>query len=790
QCTESKAKSCSDCISVPGCAWCEDSNYANNPNVLISRCDLPENLLTEGERCPENAIINPKSNQSSPGGLASGNRPHSNVGESAVGTATQIRPQIIKAQVRPGDPLNIELSFKQAEDYPVDLYYLLDLSKSMENDLNSLRALGRELGMSMQNITRDFRLGFGSFIDKTVMPYISTVPAKIKNPCSDKAPCVPTYSFHNDLPLTPEIEAFVTSVNNVTHSSNLDNPEGGLDAMMQAIVCKESINWRKDATHLLVYSTDASFHYAGDGKLGGIVLPNDGRCYLNSKGHYYNANYMDYPSIGHLVRKITSHSIQPIFAVTSNVIQTYTNLQKMIPKSVVGELSGDSSNIQLIQDAYNDTERIRWAPIHWVTGVACHPCYDVGTDSLGHRGGICLIQPFHSQVNFTFTLSTEKCLTSPVQVIVSPYGYNEVVTINVESLCDCQCEETEAPTNNCSGHGNYQCGSCVCESGFTGLDCSCDQKDVLGIESYLANCTDPTTGVVCNRGGECQCGSCICTQYANKKIDGKYCECDNTSCKRAGGKVCNGTWICCDCGDCICEPGWKGKACECTLEQALCYDHSDDALDSTKPCNGNGECECGQCVCKLSQGGAKFRGQYCETKPLVVCDIHRDCIQCAWHTGNYNDTECKTQCMGYNVTVVSGNKQMHRLKHKKLINFYNVKLERVLCDIYSTSPFCPYYFDYVMPGQYGLSVLFVQISEFLCKTYANPVYIIIGIIAAIVGIGLAILLIWKLLTSIKDAREYKNFQKESQNPKWQGGENPIFKKATSTFKNPMYSAGK
>uniref|UniRef100_H2YJT9 Integrin beta n=1 Tax=Ciona savignyi TaxID=51511 RepID=H2YJT9_CIOSA len=770
QCTESKAKSCSDCISVPGCAWCEDSNYANNPNVLISRCDLPENLLTEGERCPENAIINPKSNQSSPGG------PHSNVGESAVGTATQIRPQIIKAQVRPGDPLNIELSFKQAEDYPVDLYYLLDLSKSMENDLNSLRALGRELGMSMQNITRDFRLGFGSFIDKTVMPYISTVPAKIKNPCSDKAPCVPTYSFHNDLPLTPEIEAFVTSVNNVTHSSNLDNPEGGLDAMMQAIVCKESINWRKDATHLLVYSTDASFHYAGDGKLGGIVLPNDGRCYLNSKGHYYNANYMDYPSIGHLVRKITSHSIQPIFAVTSNVIQTYTNLQKMIPKSVVGELSGDSSNIQLIQDAYNDTERIRWAPIHWVTGVACHPCYDVGTDSLGHRGGICLIQPFHSQVNFTFTLSTEKCLTSPVQVIVSPYGYNEVVTINVESLCDCQCEETEAPTNNCSGHGNYQCGSCVCESGFTGLDCSCDQKDVLGIESYLANCTDPTTGVVCNRGGECQCGSCICTQYANKKIDGKYCECDNTSCKRAGGKVCNGTWICCDCGDCICEPGWKGKACECTLEQALCYDHSDDALDSTKPCNGNGECECGQCVCKLSQGGAKFRGQYCETKPLVVCDIHRDCIQCAWHTGNYNDTECKTQCMGYNVTVVSG-----------MTEDYQYSGYSQECRFTDLSDDCTYQANFEEID--GIIMVEVEPDK-VCKTYANPVYIIIGIIAAIVGIGLAILLIWKLLTSIKDAREYKNFQKESQNPKWQGGENPIFKKATSTFKNPMYSAGK
>lgn len=51
--------------------------------------------------------------------------------------------------------------------------------------------------------------------------------------------------------------------------------------------------------------------------------------------------------------------------------------------------------------------------------------------------------------------------------------------------------------------------------------------------------------------------------------------------------------------------------------------------------------------------------------------------------------------------------------------------------------------------------------------YANPMYIIIGIIAAIVGIGLAILLIWKLLTSIKDAREYKQWRKEVQTAKWE-----------------------
>lgn len=50
-------------------------------------------------------------------------------------------------------------------------------------------------------------------------------------------------------------------------SGNLDSPEGGLDALMQAIVCRQIIGWREQARRLLVLSTDAGFHYAGDAKV-------------------------------------------------------------------------------------------------------------------------------------------------------------------------------------------------------------------------------------------------------------------------------------------------------------------------------------------------------------------------------------------------------------------------------------------------------------------------------------------------------------------------------------------
>ena len=109
-------------------------------------------------------------------------------------------------------------------------------------------------------------------------------------------------------------------------SGNLDAPEGGFDAIMQAIVCKDEIGWRdkvrvcekaqsnQSLTHsliqarkLLVFSTDAGFHYAGDGKLGGIVKPNDGLCHLDSKGTYTHSTTQDYPSVSHINHKVTYH---------------------------------------------------------------------------------------------------------------------------------------------------------------------------------------------------------------------------------------------------------------------------------------------------------------------------------------------------------------------------------------------------------------------------------------------------------------------------------------------------
>lgn len=48
----------------------------------------------------------------------------------------------------------------------------------------------------------------------------------------------------------------------------------------------------------------------------------------------------------------------------------------------------------------------------------------------------------------------------------------------------------------------------------------------------------------------------------------------------------------------------------------------------------------------------------------------------------------------------------------------------------------------------------------------DTIGIVLGVIGAIVLIGLALLLLWKLLTTIHDRREFAKFEKERMMAKW------------------------
>lgn len=156
---------CSDCIKAsPTCAWC------SVPGNMTPRCDTVFNLQQRG--CPSMHLHSPGSEMN-----ATEDQELSNKTEE-YGEPIQLKPQRIFLRLRPKYPVPVKVTFKQALDYPVDLYYLMDLSKSMEDDKAKLAELGNILAMKMRNLTSNFRLGFGSFVDKVVMPYVSTVPEK------------------------------------------------------------------------------------------------------------------------------------------------------------------------------------------------------------------------------------------------------------------------------------------------------------------------------------------------------------------------------------------------------------------------------------------------------------------------------------------------------------------------------------------------------------------------------------------------------------------------------------
>lgn len=139
--------------------------------------------------------------------------------------SVQIKPQNVKMKLRKLRQQNIKMNYKPARNYPLDLYYLMDLTWSMRDDKQTLVGMGGSLTTSLSNLTENFRLGFGSFADKALFPFIN--PGSEENPCKlVHEECKPVYGFKHKLGLTDDIQQFVAKVNSSEITANLDNLEG------------------------------------------------------------------------------------------------------------------------------------------------------------------------------------------------------------------------------------------------------------------------------------------------------------------------------------------------------------------------------------------------------------------------------------------------------------------------------------------------------------------------------------------------------------------------------------
>ncbi|XP_054832834.1 integrin beta-2 [Eublepharis macularius] len=745
ECTKYNVKTCEECIrSGPGCAWCKKRNFTKVGEPDSIRCDTMQQLQQRG--CEGN-IIFPES-YADPYPLP------------PPFMKKQIYPETVDLRLRQDQPAVFNVTFHRAADYPIDLYYLMDLSFSMNDDLVNVKKLGGDLLDALNQITSLAKIGFGAFVDKTVLPFVNTHPEKLKNPCpNQESNCQPPFAFRHVLSLTNNVKQFAQQVGAQHISGNLDAPEGGLDAMMQAAVCGSKIGWT-NATRLLVYTTDDGFHFAGDGKLGAILTPFDGKCHLEGN-MYTKSNEYDYPSVGQLVQKLEENNIQPIFAVTHKVADTYRKLSDMIPKSAVGELQEDSSNvIQLIQDAYNNLSSkiiLDHGPIPSFIKISYDSFCPNKIHTKDKPRGECDNVKKNDRITFQVKITATKCVENQV-LTIRPLGFTDSLTVNIRSRCNCECDEERLDPSVCSGHGKVDCGICRCHPGFTGKNCDCETGGKSSKE-LEKTCRKDNASVICSGLGDCVCGQCAChtNDDPKKQIYGQFCECDNVNCELHDGQICGGEGRGrCDCGKCKCNTGFEGSACHCRSTTDGCVDEKGSV------CSGRGKCECNTCHC---QNG--YQRPYCKDCPGCPspCARYSSCVECLAFESGPLQKNCSTACS--NIRLTPKLKDSRACREKDSQN-------------------CWISYEIVQEvGEEKYSMKFNPEKE--CPEPPNVAAIVGGIIAGVALIGLLLLIIWRFVTELIDRREYRRFEKEKAKAKWNDADNPLFKSATTTVVNPRFN---
>ena len=762
--------SCSDCLSVKGCGWC----IANTTGYCISEND---------DRTVCMAVVNPRSKV-----YNEVTRPLNDV--------YQVSLDSINLRLRVGEPLTFNFTVKPAENFPLDLYILMDLSNSYKEDLVIVKQLAPTLANSLNNLTDDALIGFGTFIDKLTEPYFSEkhinlgFKDKNDNPsCIRDEECSFPVAFEHVSNLTNSSDDFNNALQMVSISTNADIPEGALDGMMQATVCTDLIGWRDNSRKVLIVMTDAIVHTAGDGRLGGIVKINDETCHTQySKEHdrflYTASTEYDYPSLEQLRLVLRRYGIVPVFAVPSAEFD-YFNMTAGLLNGLVAETADDSSDLLIVvAEAYNDivsqvtvdydspnfltTEVSLACPIEDDIVYSSEMCNDIESNSV--------------QVNITLTLSEcSKEVTNgkmyPLEVAIP--GFDRF-TIFIEGECNCDCETANEIDESRCLNGELNCGKCDCENGYMGDRCDCS-----------TDLCPSFNGIECGGRGSCDgCGSCICNtidspQYSvsNPQIFEDSCQCSNYECETdLNGLACSGR------GNCVCDNGVF--SCECGVSSNtgeahygdICQCSSDHCVDPDNPmnitCSGHGTCrpcEAQGSACSCTQN---YRGEYCGT----FIDLNTDncgsadesCIECYGTAADNKqdvDVAC-SNCAGY---ILLDDTQSSSYEIPGTVNG-----STDVCTHSTTE--CSY--NYYVGISLSSDMLYAvePRSCLLIPIWAIAVIILVGLLI----IGIIVIVIIKLCLMWLDYREYKRFMYDVNSANKSTQSNPVYQNPITHVDNPIH----
>ncbi|XP_059180647.1 integrin beta-4 [Centropristis striata] len=643
-CFAARDKTCSECLQAGiGCAYCPDENF-NGP-----RCDLRQNLVAHG--CSEGMLLAEE-------GTMEEERRAININLQQ----SQMSPQRMSVDLLPGEERMVDVEVFAPTKGPLDLYILMDFSNSMADDLNNLKKMGKQLATLVEDLSADYTIGFGKFVDKVIEPQTDMRESKLLQPWPDS---VGPFSFHNSIKLTSDVNVFIQQLQGEKISGNLDAPEGGFDAMLQAAVCTDAIGWRKHSTHLLVFSTESAFHYEADGAnvLSGILKRNDEKCHLVDD-KYTEDTTQDYPSIPTLVRLLGHHNIIPIFAVTNHSYSYYKKLQEYFPIAEIGVLQEDSSNIlTIMREAFVNIQskmsirsdnRPKAFQTEFLTSSGAVAQYGAFNVRPGEVGKFKMRLKAQREIDEQPVCQMEKDDKEGIMK-VKPTTFSTAMDVTASIKCPkCKCEQfptVKAP--KCHGNGNLVCGKCSCDKGWLGTFCNCSSTSSA---LDTSQCIGPDMKEPCSGRGDClPCGNCVCTNP--EQFEGPYCQYDRSQCPRYGGFLCNGLGSCVM-GQCACSKGWEGKACECPISNQTCQDSKGVV------CNGQGKCVCGRCECFNSDIQMTATCEPNFQAQLGRCEATRSCVQCkAWKTGERKEKKSCDACP-FEITLVDELKEEEKVLEK------------------------------------------------------------------------------------------------------------------------------
>ncbi|XP_062502646.1 integrin beta-1-like [Corticium candelabrum] len=757
---------CDTCISAsPLCSWCQAEDFSGK-----ARCRLTSSLSQISSSCLDVTVA-------ASSVIITKNQPLSD--------EFQVSPQEVTVQLRPGFPVEIEVSVMSPQNYPVDLYLLVDISFTMLDDLRNIETLATSIIDGLKSRSENLRFGFGSFIDKPILPYTKGKNLEVGHiKCKDKVNCPAPlpYSFVNNLPLTDDPTELVETLKYINISGNFDDLEGGFDALLQAIVCKNEIGWRDKAHHLLVLVTDSiSQHTAGDGKLAGIVKPHDGNCHLSGSGHggiYTESLNLDYPSVGLLREKIQENDILVIYTTLKEYIKNHEMMSNAMPGVVIETLEKNSSNIvQLIHQTYDQIVSTIVPTLPHVEGLTVQVASHCNGNGVEKNGMECHNVPLGREVKFSIRLTATDC--SLIDKLPSSFvklqfvGFGTVY-INVTSACRCACSDYPSPNASDCHSGMLVCGQCQCPPGRFGEYCNCTEFDRIDV----SDCRLIDGDTLCSGHGTCVCQTCLC----DEGYEGKFCQCNKAACQQDEfGKICGGfsqgECICSDVSKCNCKEGFTGESCSCIISEKECKNNQHDS----RVCSGRGECKCGICTC--NEG---YRGEFCglcESKACVrdECKQAEQCALClAFGTDDIEDgTNCSFHCpQSDTLRIISSSLELH--KNDTPLTYCSSSLDD-----------CEYHYSVWVVGS-GVQVAIESVCPRPKKSTSgldSTFWVLIGIAGGVVAAAVLIIILWKIVTTCKDAAEYREFKRENETAKFTQTDNPLYKGPTTQVQNPTYERG-